>query len=64
LLALTKDMVLRKKPFDKKGKGIWKGKSKTYITVKNNGRSQKKGYQCAFTIKMISSLFNFKNMLL
>jgi hypothetical protein len=51
LLPLTKDMVLKKKPFDKRGKTIRKGKEKTCVTIESNRRSQKKGCQCVFIIK-------------
>ncbi len=52
LLLLTKDMGLKKKPFDKRNKIIWKGKSKIHVIIKSNGGSLKKGYQCGYTIKM------------
>jgi hypothetical protein len=42
-LPLIKDMVFKKKPFDKRGKTIWKGKEKTCVTIESNRRSQKKG---------------------
>jgi hypothetical protein len=31
-------MVFIKKPLDKKGKATWKGKFKTHVTIKSNGR--------------------------
>jgi hypothetical protein len=46
-------MVFIKKPLDKRGKVIWKGKLKTCVIIESNGRCQKKGYQCAFTINML-----------
>ncbi len=56
MLLLTEDMGFKKKPFDKRSKTIWKGKSKTPVIIKSNGRSLKKGYQCGFTIKMFYPL--------
>ncbi len=49
-------MNSRKKPFDKRGKAILKGKLKTCVTTKSNGGSQKKECQCAFTMKMLNVL--------
>jgi hypothetical protein len=39
LLVLIEDMVLGKNPPDKRGKAIRKGKSKTWVTIENNGGS-------------------------
>ncbi len=39
LLALIEDMVFGKNPLDKRGKAIWKVKSKTWVTIENNGGS-------------------------
>jgi hypothetical protein len=38
-LALIEDMVFKKKPLDKRSKAIQKGKLKTQIIIKSNGRS-------------------------
>jgi hypothetical protein len=57
LLALTEDMVFIKKHLDKRGKKFIKEKKKTYIIIESNGRSQKKGCQCVFTIKTLHFLF-------
>jgi hypothetical protein len=51
--VLKENMGFRKKPLDKKGKAIQKGKSKTCATIKSNGGSLKKGCKCAFTIKTL-----------
>jgi len=57
LLLLKKDMGFKKKPFDKRNKVIWKGKSKIHVIIKSNGGSLKKGYQCGSNTlsKMYSS---------
>jgi hypothetical protein len=39
LLALTKDMVVIKKPLDKRGKINLKRKLKTHVIIKSNGGS-------------------------
>jgi len=39
LLVLIEDMVFIKKPLDKRGKKIWKGKLKTCVIIKSNGGS-------------------------
>jgi hypothetical protein len=46
LLALIEDMGFKKKPFDKGGKTIRKGKSKACVTIESNRGSEKKDYQC------------------
>jgi hypothetical protein len=51
--VLIKRLVFKKKRIDKRGKTIQKGKLNNHVMIESNGRSQKKGCQCAFTIKML-----------